>query len=61
MAACYLPPKYSKEQSKILIEEITEFINKNKKSPIWAGGDFKLQYVDWETRSVLFSVFERYK
>ena len=31
VAACYRPPKYSKEQSKILFEEIAGLINKNKK------------------------------
>ena len=31
VAACYRPPKYSKEQSKVLSEEITGLINKNKK------------------------------
>ena len=52
MAICYLPSKYSKEKSKILIEEITEFINKNKKCPVWIGGDINLPDIDWETRSV---------
>ena len=53
MAASYRPPKYSKEQSKILFEEIAALINKNKKCPIWIGGNFNLPDTDWETRSVI--------
>lgn len=55
MAVCYLPSKYSKEKSKILIEEITEFINKSKKCPVWIGGDFNLPDIDWETSSHQYS------
>ena len=40
MAACYCGPKHSKEQSKILFEEIAGL--KNKKCPIWVGGDLNL-------------------
>ena len=40
MAACYCGPKHSKEQSKILFEEIVG--PKNKKCPIWVGGDLNL-------------------
>ena len=40
VAACYHPPKYSKEQSKVLFEEIAGLVKKkNKKCPIWIGGD----------------------
>ena len=42
VAACYCPLKYSKKQSKVLFEEIAGLINKNKKCPIWIGGDFNL-------------------
>lgn len=52
VTACYLPPIYSKEQSKTLFEEISGFINKSKKYPVWIGGNFKLADMDWETRSV---------
>ena len=40
VAACYRGPKHSKEQSKILFEEIAGL--KNKKYPIWFGGDLNL-------------------
>ena len=53
VAACYHPPKYSKEQSKILFKEIAGLINKNKKCPIWIGGDFNFPDINWETRSVI--------
>ena len=41
------------EQRKLLFEEIAGLINKSKKCPIWTGGDFNLQGIDWETRSVI--------
>ena len=53
MTACYRSPKYSKEQSKILFEEVAGLINKNKKCPIGIGSDFNLRDLDWETRSVI--------
>ena len=60
VAACYRPPKYSKEQSKVLSEEITGLINKNKKWPIWIGGDFNLPDINWETRSVISHQYSKY-
>ena len=53
VAACYCSPKYSKEWSKALFEEIAGLINKNKKYPVWIGGDFNLTDIDWETRSLI--------
>ena len=53
MVACYHPPKCSKEWSKTLFEEIAGFINKNKKYPVWIGGNFNLPDTNWETRSVI--------
>ena len=52
VAACYHPPKYSKEQSKVLFEEIAGLVKKkNKKCPIWIGGD--LPDINWEITSVI--------
>ena len=42
VASCYHPAKYSKQQSKVLFEEIAGLINKNKECPIWIGRDFNL-------------------
>ena len=55
MVACYHPPKYSKEQSKVMLlsEEIAGRINRNKKCPIWIGGNFNAPNINWETRSVI--------
>ena len=44
MAAPYCPPKYSKEQSKTLFEEIAGLTSKNKKCPILIGGNKICQY-----------------
>ena len=41
-AACYCPPKCSKEQCTTLFDELAGLINKNKKCPVWIGGDFNL-------------------
>ena len=58
--ACYRSPKYSKEQSKTLIEEIADFINKNKKFQLWIGGDFNLADINFETRYVINSQSSKY-
>ena len=47
------PPKYSKEQRKTLFEEIAGFINKNRKCPVWIGGNLNLPDTNWETRSAI--------
>ena len=43
VVACYCPPKYFKALSKILFEETAGLITKNKKCPVWIGGDLTYQ------------------
>ena len=49
-ASCYRPPKNTNNE--VLFEEIKQPTSMQRKNLIWIGGDFSLQDIDWEVKSI---------